>query len=338
MGALTAACRDDGMRTRRLVVALALASLLAMGCAPASSSVASPSSPQPAASPRSEAPSATTALAALPGGRLAFARDIGEVGSLFTSKPDGTDIKPLLPAGASPHWSPDGRHIAIVANNRQGRLFVGLVDPDGSHYVQFDRPDPTLDLGCFAWSPDGSRLACEGWDDTDAARNGMYTVSATDGGDLTRVTASPAGHHEIPTDYSTDGRQIVFVRQKLSNEADSTLMIANVDGIGVRLIAAQGTPTGPLSPDGRTILAVANGSLVLVPIDGGAITTVKIISASNLNPDGPGWSPDGQWIVFSGHNATSSDLYIVRTDGTDLHQTTNTPGQWEGDVDWGNGP
>ena len=110
----------------------------------------------------------------LPGGRLVYGQWIGDVGSLFTSNPDGTNITPLLPTGTGeqPRWSPDGRHISIVAENGDGLVFVGLVDPDGSHYVQFDSPDRTLNLGCFDWSPDGLRLACEGWDDTHLGRTG----------------------------------------------------------------------------------------------------------------------------------------------------------------------
>ena len=100
-------------------------------------------------------PSPTLSPALLPEGRLVYLQFIGERGSLFTTNLDGTDTAPLLPVGNAPRWSPDGRHIAVVADSDQGLLFVGLVDPDGSHYVQFDSPDPTLNLGCFAWSPDG---------------------------------------------------------------------------------------------------------------------------------------------------------------------------------------
>jgi Tol biopolymer transport system component len=270
----------------------------------------------------------------LPAGRLVFKRAIGDGESLFTMNPDGTDTRPLLPAGEGPRWSPDGSRLSIVANNRQGRLFVGLVDPDGSHYVQFKSPDPTLDLGCWAWSPDASRLACEGWDDTDLARNGMYTVRASDGGDLVRVTTCPNSCHDIPTDYSPDGRQIVFTRQKLPDEADITPMVVNVDGSDAHMMSDQKIGGGRWSPDGKTILADANGSLLLVPIDRSATHAIEIASNATLNPIGGSWSPDGQWIVFSGHSSTGFDLYIMRTDGTSLHQVTDTPNIWEGDADW----
>ena len=275
------------------------------------------------------------AAATVPGGRLVYIREIEDRGSLFTINPDGTDTTSLkLPVGAGPRWSPNGRHILVVANNRQGRLFAGVVDPNGRNYVQFDSPDPTLDLGCFAWAPDASRLACEGWDDTDLTRNGMYTVRASDGGDLVRVTTCPDGCHDIPTDYSPDGHRIVFTRQKLPDEADVTMMVVNVDGTGARAMSDQKLGGGRWSANGRSILADANGSLLVLPSDGGEGHPIEIVSGATLNPFGATWSPDGKWIVFSARNSTSVDLYVVQPDGTNLHQVTDTPGKWEGAADW----
>jgi len=37
------------------------------------------------------------------------------------------------------------------------------------------------------------------------------------------------------------------------------------------------------------------------------------------------WSPDGTWIVFSRVTSTGEDIYIMRNDGTNLHEITDTP-------------
>ena len=161
--------------------------------------------------------------------------------------------------------------------------------PDRSRWlalrpVRQSRPEAESRDAC-AWSPDGSRLACEGWDDTDLSRNGIYTVRSSDGGDLARVTTSPDGAHDIPTDYSPDGRQIVFVRGKPGDEANSTLMVVNVDGSGARALSDQNLRWGRWSPDGKTILSGAGveaEKLLLVPIDGGEIRTIEILSDHSL--------------------------------------------------------
>ena len=327
---------------RRLAISMAAAAFVTTACSgqAATQSAAAAATSGPSLAPTTgAAPSSSISPPPLPGGRLVYiALNEDGVGSLVATNPDGTDTTPLLPAGNPPRWSPDGRHISVVADNADGLLFVGLVDPDGSHYVQFDSPDPTLNLGCFAWSRDGSRLACDGFDGTDASRNGIYTVRSSDGGDLIRVTTSPDGSRDIPTDYSPDGRQIVFTRERIADEADTTLMVVNVDGSGARALSDTRLRPGRWSPDGKTILSDSGEEgekLLLVPVDGGEIKAIEIISDSLRSAFFGSWSPDGEWIVFSGRASTSVDLYIVRVDGTNLQQVTDTPmGQWEEAADW----
>ena len=291
-------------------------------------------SASPSVAPTVAAASPRSSSATLPRGRLAYGRfsPDGNQVHAFTSNTDGTDEQALLSSVAEgPRWSPDGRHLSVVADNPQGLLFVGLVNPDGTGYVQFHSPDPTLNLGCFAWSPDGSRLACEGWDDTNAARNGIYTVRASDGGDVARVTTNPGTGHDFPADYSPDGRQIVFGR-----EGHKGVMFVNVDGSNERAMADQQGGGGRWSPDGKTILTETHRSLLLVPVDGGQPSSIRI-DGPILAASGGAWSPDGAWIVFSGNAPASpgEDIYIMRADGTDLHQVTNTPGVDEEFADWG---
>ena len=69
-----------------------------------------------------------------------------------------------------------------------------------------------LNLGCGAFSPDGTRIVLGGSTGSDTTAlyhpevNGIYTVRASDGGDLVRLTHR-AGTHP---NYSPDGTQVVF--------------------------------------------------------------------------------------------------------------------------------
>jgi Tol biopolymer transport system component len=277
----------------------------------------------------------------LPAGRLSYGRFDSSGVTPFTSNTDGTDERQLLPPSAEgPSWSPNGLVIAVALESPQGLLFSGTVNPDGSDFVRFDSPDSSLNLGCTVWSPDGTRLACEGWDDTDTTRNGIYTVRSTDGGDLVRVTESPAEHHDIPGDYSLDGNQIIFSRslpEPLAIDGDdSHLMIVNLDGSDEQRLSDQLMGGGRLSPDGTTILTTSGNYLTLVPVGGGQAIPIHIADAPNDLALGGAWSPDGQRIVFTLHprSAAHSDIYIMLSDGTDLHQVTNTPNQDEEFADW----
>jgi Tol biopolymer transport system component len=328
-----------GRRPLTIMLLAAVAATTACNGAQSPPSATATASPRFSASPTTApAPSSAMSPAPLPEGRLAYGRFSPDGTHVFTAKTDGTDETALVSSSAEgPRWSPDGRHLSVVAESPQGLVFVGLVNPDGSDYLQFDSPDPTLNLGCFAWSPDASRLACEGWDETDLTRNGIYTVRASDGGDVKRVTTDSGGGHDIPGDYSPDGRQIVFIRStNLSDEEHSPLMVVDVDGSHQRSMTDRKVGLAcRWSPDGKTILTELDGSLLLVPIDGSKPSPIKIEADATVAATRGAWSTDGAWIVFSRVSSAGEDIYIMRTGGTDLHQVTDTPGQNEEFGDWG---
>lgn len=333
------------LRPTTLIAALAISA-----CSGAAVPTSSPSpSPEPSRTPQPSAPapsatgpaaSATTAPA--PAGRLVYGRFDSRGVTPFTSNTDGTDERQLVPPHAEqPAWAPNGLLLSVVVESPQGLVFVGTVKADGSDSVRFDSPDPTLNLGCAIWSPDASRLACEGWDETDPTRSGIYTVSSTDGGGLTRITTSPTDRHDLPGHYSLDGSQIFFTRSNpapLANQGDdSHLMVVNLDGSDEHRLTDQLVGGGSLSPDGTTIMGASGSSLVLVPVGGGQPTPIRIAEAPNDLAFGGSWSPDGQWIVFTLHlrSTAHSDIYIMRRDGTDLRQVTHTPDQDEEFAGWG---
>jgi Tol biopolymer transport system component len=246
-------------------------------------------------------------------------------------KTDGSGETPLFAEAAEgPAWSPDGRHVSVAVQNSQGLIFVAVARPDGSDWRVLKSPDASSNLGCSAWSPDSSRLACEAWDDTNPARNGIYTVRSSDGGDLKRVTSSPDGGHDGPGSYSPDGSQIVFIRSGASDPDHGALMSVNVDGSGTHLLTDRTVGlTDRWSPDGKTILSEQNGSLLLVPVGGGAPSSIAIAGNLTIYASRGDWSPDGRWIVFSGRTTAKEDIFIMQSDGTNLHQITNTPSQDE---------
>jgi len=285
-----------------------------------------------------EGTAAPASAAAIPPGRLAYGRFSPAGTHVFAANTDGTDEQALLSQVAEgPRFSPDGRRLVVVVESPQGLIFSGFVNPDGSNFTWLDSPDPTLNLACASWSPDGSRLGCEAWDDTDVTRQGVYTVRASDGGDLTRVTTSPAGTHDgYCGGHSPDGRQLLFLRADLPDEEQATMMVVNLDGSDERAVIAQKVWLWcDWSPDGKTILTEANGSLLLVPVDGSQPSAIKIAADSPVRATRAAFSPDGTWIVFSRVTSTGEDIYIMRKDGTNLHQITDTPGDDEEFGDWG---
>jgi Tol biopolymer transport system component len=143
-----------------------------------------------------------------------------------------------------------------------------------------------------AWSPDGTRLITTG-----------------------RIVDNPLGSGD----------------QRWSRDA---LQLFGADGSGfTRFTTPQQHWSGNASwsPWGTRIVFdsdyVGSGSLYTVKADG---TDVRLILSgeSDVGNFEPSWSPDGQWIVFARtvDLAYSTDLFLVRPDGTGLHRLLERPG------------
>jgi Tol biopolymer transport system component len=253
----------------------------------------------------------------------------------FTVDPDGSDLERFY-AGSSeaPHWSPDGSEIALLTclNPPICNTAVAIVDVETGNVHGFSMPDPTLFAGCSVWAPDGQRLAGGGFSDDDPSRNGIYSIRASDGRGLKRITSNPGGEDE-PGDYSPDGSQIVFLRTDPDRHSgvDQALFVKNVDGDGLRRLTPCGLSeeAGSWSPDGRHILFADSGRLYVVQPDGSDMSRVALPRTRPRSfAYDPSWSPDGTKIVFAMHvpdaaGKYQSDIYVANSDGSDVEQITN---------------
>jgi len=128
-----------------------------------------------------------------PNGQIAFGRGDSEI---FIADPDGTHENqlPLPYPGFIPVSSPDGKELLVSVFSPGLPVRPLTIDPDGSNPTLLVVPEAPadMDLVCRAWSPDGSRLLCQGQIfEGDHSLDGIYTLRASDGGDLTRLTTNP---------------------------------------------------------------------------------------------------------------------------------------------------
>lgn len=304
------------------------------------------------------------AIAALPAaarpggtnGKLVVNVDNSVTGTqqVYTVDPGGANHQLLYDNAEVGQWSPDGRQVPLTLQPSGQELLLN-VDTGATTDLglPFDRY-PDLALFCGVWSPDGSRLACEGFGQTDGSLNGVYTVRSSDGGGLQRVTSEPNGD-DCPSDYSPNGKRLVITR---ASDTSYELDTVKVDGSGLRHIAPAGTNfdfcSGSWSPQGNEILfsahvpAADRSTIWVAHSDGTGLRQIPVPGCggprsdpSSIGCSGPGWSPDGQKIAFSRHTLLPTeqfDLYTVNADGSGLFQVTNTPDLQEGGVDWGTHP
>ena len=288
-------------------------------------------------------------------GKIVFNVDNSATGTeqVYTVDPDGTDQQLLYDNSEVGQWSPDGRRVALALNSGQGLLYEVDTGATTDLGLPFDLY-PDLQLYCGVWSPDGSRLACEGFGATDGSLNGVYTVRSSDGGDLQRVTSDPTGD-DCPSDYSPDGKRLVVTR---ANDTTYEIDTVKLDGGGLKQITPAGTNfdfcSGSWSPQGNQILFSAHiphgtrSSIWVAHSDGTGLQEIPVPGCGGPRSDptsigcaDPTWSPDGRKIAFSRHTLLPTerfDLYTVNVDGTGLFQVTNSPDLQVGGSDWGTHP
>ena len=324
---------------RRVTILLAVG---LVGCA------ASPTAGAPTPTGENSSPvPPTSAVATLPAaleGRIL----LGNRDTFYLANADGSAVEQL----ADPRQycclariSPDhSRILTMPGTDQTGAVTGGTLTLQQPHFDLLPSADPTLNLVPEAWSPDGTRIAFEGWDDSDPNRTGIYTARIADGTDMTRVTNVAGRAHDSPLDYSPNGQQLVFYRAVRAEpdfpiDIGGSLWVVNVDGNDAhRLDTGTVRPWwwARWSPDGSTIVFGAErlqstGGLWTIKPDGSSLTVLVRGSASQF-PVGPVWSPDGSAVMFAMNPITDAfqhpdnEIDVVSADGNGLTPVIVGPG------------
>jgi Tol biopolymer transport system component len=262
---------------------------------------------------------------------------------LLTANPDGTGERLLVRDGQTGAWSRDGTQVATAAITSDGRVTVEVIDVDGGGVRLLVLPDATLNLGNAVWTPDGTRLLVDGWDDQNPDRNGMYSVRSVDLGDLRRLTNAPVGGHDAPADTSPGGDRVLFTRETADRPHGQrrALFVARSDGTNAHQISGAGLQVGftaGWSPRGDRVIFDSRGTLYLADPDGGRVRPITVADATDRPyAFNPGWSPNASRIAFTLCVPQACDIYTARPDGSDRVQITHTP-DFEEFLDWGTHP
>ena len=272
-------------------------------------------------------------------GRIVFGRydTVQKDTVLYTVNPDGTHLIKLQDQALEcPQWSRDGSRITVTSASMNGdgtdfRPMGGAASNATSVVID------NVTLGCGVWAPDGTHLAAEGWNDTDATLNGIYTFRAADGAQLQRLTTAPTGH-DIPIGYSPDGKTLAFMGELgIQGLAGGGLFLINADGTNRHRLGGLTVSGGDWAPDGRSILIVTTTRLYSFDVATEEATAIVIKAEPNANLSNPQWSPDGTRILFNQSVGNQSEFFTMLADGTDLVQVTHDPDD-DYFADWGTAP
>lgn len=282
--------------------------------------------------PRAPEASRETKATPLGGGEvIAFERSVpgAEERDLYAVGLDGGEPMLLRSSGSYPHWSPDGSHLAFGAclDPPDCTTAVALLERSTGNVRGFSMSDPDLFTACAIWAPSGRELACEGLSETAPTLNGVYSIRASDGKGLVRITRNPGGV-DIPLAYSPDGSRLLFDRTEPSRAGPTNaLFVTTIRGGRPHRITPWGYTDdfASWSPDGRAIVFGTDGSLYRVSPEGRSLAEIILETPEGspaLDAFDVSFSPDGQRIVFS-VASPAPGIYTARPDGSDVERLTS---------------
>jgi Tol biopolymer transport system component len=231
--------------------------------------------------------------------------------NLYSVAPDGAALRRLTTVKAEETWpvaSPDGSRIAFSWSQYTGLSCKGC--PSSIRILGgrvLTSPQDAFDLSP-SWSPDGKEIL---FSRSSATSPGELMVVPAGGGEARDLKLVGSGSAWGPS-------RIAFIDQLHS---PPQLKTANPDGSGVRVVTSADVLAPPAwSADGRLAYLIRAG-VVVVAADGRAAAPVKLPFERVQTI---AWSPDGtHWVVVAQQRGqATTDVYTVRTDGTDVRRIT----------------
>jgi serine/threonine-protein kinase len=210
------------------------------------------------------------------GTRLVYARG----GHLWVARADGIARRQLTSgpeADSAPAWSPNGAWIAFVRSGTSGSQ-IWTVRSDGSdaHPVT---PGLGEDLGP-AWSPDGATIAYSHALSGEAPRLWVVHDTGTVG-----VGAHPeASHLAGPPAWSPDGTELAYWSTYQGSGVYLLRLHQSVPAMVVNIPGSESQQAADTriawSPDGRTLIVVADGRAWAVYADGSGLSPLPALDGA----------------------------------------------------------
>ena len=272
------------------------------------------------------------------GARLAFSGRNGRQGafSLHIVPLDGSPPQRLTapastyPGDLEPAFSPDGRLLAFVRTEMDGRQDVAVVTVQGGRVRRLAREQKGV-TG-IDWTADGQEVVYAANRDGAA---GLWRVGL-DGKDPRWVSlGNDAGEIADPSVGRTGG--VAFARQRVRSQ----IVEADADGRLRPILPSTRDDRQPaVTPDGTRIAFVStrSGSHEVWTARADGSQAAQLTDFGGARVSGPHWSPDGRRLVVSARADGDADVFVVLASGEtraltddpadDVAATWSRDGQW----------
>jgi Tol biopolymer transport system component/tRNA A-37 threonylcarbamoyl transferase component Bud32 len=270
------------------------------------------------------------------GQQIAF-RSERDGGGIFLMGAMGESVRRLTDFGFNPAWSPDGSEVACATAemadpaivHSSGQLWrVNVATGAKRRVVEGDS------LLQPSWSPHGRRIAyCRV---TSNARRALYTVPADRSAPVGAGEAVPVVDDQYlnwSPAWAPDGKHLYFASDRGGSMNLWRVAIDETTGKALGEPAALTTPSRwsglpSIAKDGRRIAYETRDSkssldkIALDPVATRTVGPLQVLLQSSRYVRSCEVSPDGHWIAFHSQ-VPQEDLFIVRSDGSNLRQLTN---------------
>lgn len=246
---------------------------------------------------------------------------------VFVVDSDGTNLRNLSNhefADFAADLSPDGSKV-IFATLRTGDSQIWLADIEASSLRQLvaEPLGPGTSASWPIWSPEGDEVAFTLMGDVE--RNGIYLVDSS-GGDIYPFTSDPSVPPFIyePFGWSPDGERIFVIDSPDGGGQDWEIAVIHRDGTKQYLSndpSGEGK-FGSMSPDGERVAFVHWPTYTIWTVSNEGQDLAELTDLPSMAPN---WSPSGDRLAFYSIDGSTSDIFIIDADGSNLQNVTNHP-------------
>jgi Tol biopolymer transport system component/DNA-binding winged helix-turn-helix (wHTH) protein len=217
--------------------------------------------------------------------------------------------------------SPDEKTVAFLRWPTSGLAEIYTVAFSGGNLRQLTDEFFDQDTLTLMWSANGKYITFE------PARDRMARVAASGG-----PVEFEAVYPKIGS-LSRDYRRLAYIEPELVWRWSPAVWRINLANAGGRVVsearillsATGGDDSAQLSPDEHQLVFASRRSgthqLWKSNVDGS--DPLQLTSFDHGYPGTPRWSPDGKWTAFDFHARAHSQIYLVDSEGRNLHALTS---------------